>query len=313
METLYFLEKLRFPVLNELILLITRLGEETAFLVAALIVFWCVDKRKGYYVMSVGFIGTMLNQFLKLICQVPRPWVLDPGFTILEQAREAAAGFSFPSGHSTSAVGTFGSVAAVSSKRWIRVVCVVICVLVPFSRMYIGVHTPSDVLTGGLMALGLVVVLRPMSVNPSDRMMRDCIAGMLILSLCLLGFAVYYPFSIDAEELHNLQSGVKNGYTMLGCLAGVAVVYPAEKKYVNFETKAVWWAQLLKIILGLAVVLAVKEGLRSPLEALFAGHMAARAVRYFLIVLAAGLVWPMTFRIFSNLGEKNELRNNKKL
>ena len=55
---------------------------------------------------------------------------------------------------------------------------------------------------------------------------------------------------------------------MLGCLVGVALVYLAERKFVNFETKAVWWAQILKAVLGLALVLAVKEGLRSPLEAI---------------------------------------------
>ena len=106
MEFLYLLEKIRIPGLNELMLAITTLGEETAFLVIALIVFWCVDKKKGYYVMTVGFLGTMTNQFLKLLCRVPRPWVLDPNFTILEQAREAATGYSFPSGHTQSAVGT---------------------------------------------------------------------------------------------------------------------------------------------------------------------------------------------------------------
>ena len=79
------------PVLNELMLAVTTLGEETAFLVIGLIIFWCVDKRKGYYVMAVGFAGTMLNQIMKLSFRIPRPWVLDPQFSILEQAREAAA------------------------------------------------------------------------------------------------------------------------------------------------------------------------------------------------------------------------------
>ena len=61
MEVLYFFEKMRMPVLDEFMLLITRFGEETAFLAAALIVFWCVDKKKGYFVMSVGFIGTIAS------------------------------------------------------------------------------------------------------------------------------------------------------------------------------------------------------------------------------------------------------------
>ena len=112
MSLLYWFEGIRMPGLNEFMLAITTLGEETAFLVLALIVFWCVDKRRGYFLMSVGFAGTILNQFLKLWFRIPRPWVLDENFTILEAAREAATGYSFPSGHTTSAVGTFGSLAA---------------------------------------------------------------------------------------------------------------------------------------------------------------------------------------------------------
>ena len=303
MEFLYLLENIRIPVLNEFMLLITRFGEETAFLVAALIVFWCVDKRKGYYVMAVGFVGTMANQFLKLLCRVPRPWVLDPEFTILEEAREAATGYSFPSGHSQTAVGTFGSIARVTQNRWVRGICIAIAVLVPFSRMYVGVHTPADVLVGSGMALILVFGLNPVVLDKCDKAMKFLIAAMLVMAIGLLLYVELWPFPADMD-VHNLESGVKNAYTMIGCLTGVAIVYLAEKKYVNFETKAIWWAQILKVVLGLILVMLVKEGLRSPLEALFAGHMAARAVRYFLIVVVAGFLWPMTFRWFSKLGEK---------
>ena len=92
MEFLYLLEKLRVPGLNELMLTVTRLGEETAFLVVALVVFWCVDKYWGYFVLGVGLMGTVLSQFMKLLFRIPRPWVLDENFTILEAAREGAGG-----------------------------------------------------------------------------------------------------------------------------------------------------------------------------------------------------------------------------
>ena len=305
MEFLYVLEGIRMPVLNEFMLLITQLGEETAFLVLALIVFWCVDKRRGYLLMSVGFLGTMANQFLKLWFRIPRPWVLDPEFTILEQAREAASGYSFPSGHTTSAVGTFGSIAATSRRKGTIALCVILAVLVGFSRMYIGVHTPADVLVGALTSVVLILLLR--KVPWRGRGMGILVAAMLAAALGLLAFVSFYPFPADVDA-HNLESGLKNAYTMVGCLSGVAVVYHAEKKYVNFTTAAVWWAQILKVVLGLALVLAVKEGLRAPLEALFGNPYPARAVRYFLIVVAAGLVWPMTFRRFYRLGRHMEVK-----
>lgn len=301
MDFLYLLEKIRVPGLNEFMLLITQLGEETAFLVIALIVFWCVDKRKGYYLMAVGFASTIINQFLKLWFRIPRPWVLDPNFTILEQAREAATGYSFPSGHTQMAVGTFGCLAVTTKKKPVAITCIILAVLVAFSRMYIGVHTPVDVLTSVAIACLLIVMLRPVATGWGEKQMKAVLAGLLILTVGLLLFVEYYP--LGEVDAHNLESGMKNVYTMHGCLIGMAVVYLAERKYVNFDTKAVWWAQLLKVILGLGVVLLVKEGLRGPLEAGMPIY-AARSARYFLIVVTAGFLWPMTFRWFGKLGVK---------
>ena len=83
MGFLHILETIRNPVLDVLMQGITLLGDETVFLVIALLVFWCINKKWGYYLMSIGFIGTILNQFLKLAFRIPRPWVRDPNFTIV--------------------------------------------------------------------------------------------------------------------------------------------------------------------------------------------------------------------------------------
>ena len=302
MKFLYLLESIRMPGLNEFMLAITTLGEETAFLVIALIVFWCVDKKKGYYVMAVGFLGTMLNQILKLSCRVPRPWVQDPNFTILEQAKEAAAGYSFPSGHTQSAVGTFGSIAAFTERKWLRNTCVILAVLVAFSRTYIGVHFLSDVLVGAGMACLLVAVLTKPVLEGGYRQMKAVIAVMLAVAVVFLLYISFWNFPADMD-VHNLESGCKNAYTMLGCLIGVAIVYIVDVKYLNFSCQAVWWVQIIKIVGGLLLVLAVKEGLRAPLEMVLPVYP-ARAVRYFLIVMTAGTVWPMSFRYLSKLGVK---------
>ena len=305
MEILYLFEKLRMPVLNEFMLGITYFGDEIAFLVVALILFWCVDKRRGYYVLAVGFFGTLANQFLKITCRVPRPWVRDPEFTILEQAREAATGYSFPSGHSQSGVGTFGAIAYTAKSKAAKWLCIAVMVLVPVSRMYIGVHYPSDVLVGSGMALALIVVVRPLVYKDNGKHIPAIFGVGILLSAAFLAYVELFPFPEDIDP-HNMQSAVKNAYTLLGCLLGLIAAYYVDEKKLHFPVKAVWWAQILKVVIGLGLVLAVKEGRRGPLEALFGGHMIARGARYFLMVIVAGIVWPLTFPMFAKLGKKGK-------
>ena len=302
MELLYFFEKIRVPILNEFMLLITRFGEETAFLVLALVMFWCVDKRKGYFILSVGFVGTVSSQFLKLLCRIPRPWVLDKNFTILEQAREAASGYSFPSGHSQSAVGTFGTTATVVKNNWIRWTAVAIAVLVPISRMYVGVHTPWDVLVGSAISIALIFILKPVVLSEDKKCLPILLVVMTVLAAAYTCFVEFYNFPSDVDT-ENLASGIKNAYTLLGALLGFLVVYTVDEKWLHFSTKAVWWAQIFKVAIGLLLVLAVKSGLKVPLNFLL-GEMVGCAARYFLIVVVAGILWPLTFRWFAKLGHK---------
>ena len=302
MELLYFLEKIRVPVLNELMLAVTYLGDEIAFLAVALVFFWCVDKRFGYYILSVGFLGTITNQFMKLWFRIPRPWVLDENFTILEQAREGASGYSFPSGHTQSSVGLFGGIGYITKNKVVRIICIAIVILVPLSRMYIGVHTPLDVGVAALMAALFIFVLKPVIFSKDTKVFRIFLAVMMAVSIGYLCFVELYPFPDDIDT-HNLESGLKNAYTLLGSIAGMIVAYFVEDKWVRFPTKAVWWAQILKIAIGLGLVLAVKSGLKPPLDAVFGMHI-GRSVRYFVIVIVAGILWPLSFKWFSEIGCK---------
>ena len=304
MQFLYFLESIRIPVLNEFMLAVTQLGEETAFLVVALIIFWCVDKYKGYYILSVGFIGTLTNQFLKLWFRIPRPWIVDSKFTILEQAREAASGYSFPSGHTQSAVGTFGSIAYTTRNRCVRLAAVMIAVLVAFSRMYIGVHTPLDVFISAGIAILLIVILEPIVMRNFKRRFPYVFGVMLALSVGFLCFVEFYCFPADIDP-HNLESGIKNAYTLFGSLMGLFLVYIVDEKWTNFSTKAVWWAQGLKVAGGLALVLIIKSGLKISLNLLLSESF-GRTARYMLIVIVAGIVWPLTFKFFSMLGDRQK-------
>ena len=301
MQFLYLLEKIRNPVFDFLFSAITHLGEELVFLVLAILIFWCVNKREGYYILITGLAGTVINQGLKLTFKIDRPWVKDPNFTIVESARAEATGYSFPSGHTQNVAGTFGGIARYSKSTPVRIISITLLVLVAFSRMYLGVHTPLDVCVSLAIAAALVFLLYPVFATEErfHKLMPYVVGASVLLSLGLILFVfLMSPEGVDPE---NLKSGMKNAATLAGCTVGLVPVYFLDRYFIKFETDAKWYAQIIKVILGLGVVLLIKEGLSSVLVDLFKNEYLARGIRYFLIVMFAGVVWPMTFKYFKKL------------
>ena len=304
MKVLYALESIRAPWLDTVMAAITHLGEETVFMVAALFVFWCVSKRHGYYLLAIGFAGTVLNQFLKLLFRIPRPWVLDSNFTIVESARAQATGYSFPSGHSQNAIGTFGGIARFTRRKWVRAAAIVVAVLVPLSRMYLGVHTPLDVGVAAVIAVALVFALYPLMERSDSRhgVMGAVLAVMLALAAGYLLFVSLYPFPADVDAA-NLASGVENAWKLLGATVGMLVGWWLDVRFIHFDTRAVWYVQLIKLVGGLALLLGIRAALKAPLAAAL-GAGAGGAVRYGVMVLFAAAVWPMVFAPLCHALEK---------
>lgn len=304
MDILYALEKIRTPFWNGVMSAVTQLGGEVIFIVAAVVVFWCVSKWEGYYLMTIAFCGTVLNQFLKLICRVPRPWMRDPNFTIVESARAEATGYSFPSGHTQNAIGLFGGMARWGGRRWVRLGLTALALVIAFSRMYLGVHTPADVGVSLVLAAALVLGLYPLMRRAQEkpRYMGYVLAAMLVVSGAFVVFVEAYGFSADTDA-ENLASGIGNAWKMLGAVAGMTLAWLLDRRYIHFETQAVWWVQVIKVAVGMALLLAIKSGLKAPLLALLGHEGLAGGVRYFLLVLVAGAVWPMVFRPMSKWGK----------
>ena len=295
MEVLYLLEQIRTPWLDAFFSAVTHLGEEVIFMVLAVVLYWCVSKSMGLYVLAVGGLGTTINQFLKITFRIPRPWVKDSNFTIVESARAEATGYSFPSGHTQSSAGIFGALARACKKWWFRITCTVLIVLTAFSRMYLGVHTPMDVGVSLILAAILVFALYPLKKKMEEKPQTIYwLLGILTLvNAAYWCYAAFFPFPANADpEL--IGHGAENAAKLTGAMLGMLLGCLLDTKLIHSETKAPILGQITKVILGLAVVLLIKEGLRFLPD----------AVRYGLMTFFAAGVWPLTFPLFQKFGKK---------
>ena len=310
MDFLKALESIRFPLLDKLMQAFTFFGEETFFMVLALILFWCVDKWKGYYLLSASFLGTILSQCLKLICRVPRPWVKDPTFTMVESAKSGATGYSFPSGHTQGATCSFGGVARMTKRSWLRWLMAVPILLVGFSRMYLGAHYPSDVGVGLLIGLAAVLGLYPVfqRARTNERVMYGFLGVMLVLSLGYLAFVRFGKFPADAYEVDvntktsNYVNALKNAWSLLGSLVGMLAAFTMDRK-TKFSEQAPLPGQICKVVLGLAILLGIRVGLKAVFGMISDG-LFWDALRYGAMVFFVGGVWPLSFPFWAKVGKK---------
>ena len=162
-----------------------------------------------------------------------------------------------------------------------------------------------DVLVSVGVALLLLFAVRPLLDRAwgNRRAMLLLLGGGALLSVLQLVFVCVFPQFVPEIVGENTASAYKNACTLLGAQLGLIAIYLADEYYLHFETKAAPLAQVLKVALGAALAFAIKAVLKSPLTAVF-GVGTESAVRYFLLVVFAGAVWPLTFRFFARIGAK---------
>ena len=311
MQILKALESIRTPILDKIMQAFTFLGEETVFMALAIVFFWCVDKWQGYYLLTTGFIGTISSQTMKLACRVPRPWVRDPSFTVVESAQSGATGYSFPSGHTQGATCTFLGIARCTKQKALRWIGMILLVLIiGFSRMYLGAHYPSDVVVGLALGVAAVLIMHPIlrRARQSEKYMYGFLCVMLLITLGYLAYVELWPFPAEVRlmdpvtKCSNWADALKNAWTLLGCVLGILVSFTADRK-TRFSEKAPLLGQICKLVLGLAILIGLRMALKS-LFALISDDLFWNALRYFCMVVFAGAIWPLTFKFWAKVGAK---------
>lgn len=278
--------------------LITQLGEETVVIVLLCLIYWCVNKRTAYVIGIAYFFSGIAVQGMKINFQIERPWVIDPTLKPVEAAIPGATGYSFPSGHTQSVVALFGTLALRIRRIAVRVVCLLVVVLVAFSRLYLGVHTLLDVGVSLIITTLIVLVVAKILSGDGANRKQDLILT-LVLVVCALAV-----IAIAAVMFTN--GRIDQGY-LTDCLKaagagiGFAVGMCIERTYIDFSvhTKHIMW-QIVKFIVGIAGVLILKEGLKLVVGTGFVVDTA----RYFLICTWVTVFFPLIIRRFSAHSKK---------
>lgn len=281
-----FFQSLRVPFLSFLAEAVSFLGETAWTAGVILFVYFCIDKRKGFGLGAVSMTGHLLNNTFKVIFRIPRPWVKYPD-DIIPLRQSTATGYSFPSGHSENAGSIYlGLYKTFRESRAMRILSVILLVLIPLSRIYLGVHWPLDVVFG--LALGMFV---GSFVNKFTALYDN--SG-LLRKTALIGTPVAVTIALADTILIDL--GIldailwKDLSTTFMAWGAIFLSAWLEKSYVSFKIQDGWIKKILSFALSFAIGYVITM---LPLSSIGFMHYTFKRIGFFLLVLWEMFIWPL--------------------
>ena len=290
-EILVWICEHRNAFLDTFMSLVTHMGGELVLIAIACAVYWLMNRRFGDRMLLTVFSGILVNQALKIVFCIQRPWVRSERVVPLEGAVEDATGYSFPSGHTANAVSLFGCLSREKRIKRFAPLFWVLAALIGFSRMYLGVHTPQDVLVSFIIGIFLVLGMEKLTNKLYEKPEIDkYIAGTSIfLGIAICVFALLRPYP-DENGAKNALDAIKLSGAAVGLMAGWLI----ERRMIRFETPKSILAACVRFAGGLILVLLIMKGLKSPLISLFS-ETAGSFIRYSLVGFTATCLWPLMF------------------
>lgn len=293
---LLFFQGIRLPLLDLIANPITFFGESTPAIVILLFFYWCVDKKKGFALSSVLLSSTLSMNIFKVIFRIPRPWVKFPD-EIITLRQNTATGYSFPSGHSTTASALYGGVIKAQEKKWIKAICISLMILVPLSRVYLSCHWPLDVIFGLILGLLFSLLFSSfISIYEDEKKLK--IFGLYIAPVVAI-LGIILAFFIENEKLEALLW--KNLMECLATWSALFIGAYAEKKAVSFRISKDVKKKIAGFIVGIIPGLGIWMGLRSIPFLVYIFKFFA----YFIFILYASFIYPY-FALKLNIFEKED-------
>ena len=236
----------------------TWLGELNTALVIMALIYWCVSKEFGSYLL-MGWSGNRLvNGMLKVTVCAYRPWIRDARVVPYGDSIKTATGYSFPSGHTMNAASVYGGGAVRKDiPRAMRVVLVFLVLLVAFSRNYLGVHTPQDVLVGmaaSVLVMYLTVKLMQwVKLHPEKDIPVACIGIVLAIVVARYAAVKSYPTDTDAAGKILVEGAKMANDTFKGVSWSIAFLtgWILERRFVQFSTNISMMKRITRLTVGL--------------------------------------------------------------
>lgn len=276
------IQRLHSPILDSFFGIVTNLHHEMVYIVVLPLVYWLYDKKLGRYLFSVFALGFWTNDILKSLLVMSRP---DPAQLRVLFSETTHDTPGFPSGHSQTPLVFWGAMAWQLRRRWVTWSAAILVFLIGFSRLYAGLHWPYDVLGGwaiGFVVLAGIHLTYRFWAGEGQPLKTQLLWSVLLPALALGITALVKP--IDGLTM-----------TVVGAYAGLMVGSALEDALVGFNPRrGGLLAQVLKVVVGLALALAVKEGFKLFLPKTGAGDF----IRYFCVAIVATLVAPFLFQRF---------------
>lgn len=296
--------------LTDFMLKMTFLGEINTALVILAVVYWCISKQYGTY-MLMGWCGSRyVNGVIKITACAYRPWIRDSRIVPHGNSINTATGYSFPSGHTTNAASIFGSMTVRKDMPAIlHIVSACLIVLVALSRCFLGVHTPQDVVVGAISGLFMMwlsyKLMNWIDKNPQKDTLVLCVGIVIAVTIALYAIIKPYPTDYDADG-KLLVDGAKMARDTLkssGWGIGFFAGWLLERRFIGFSTDVSAMKRITRLVIGLFGFYVISL-IILPLLKLVVPDTAYVLVSSFLQLFYISFLFPCSVKLVDRFSEQ---------
>lgn len=303
-------------IFADFLLRMTFLAETLPVFSIMAVIYWSFNKKLGTFLLMGWSANRLLNGFLKITVCAYRPWIRDDDIEPFGKAKHTATGYSFPSGHSTNAASVYGGAMLwKETPGMLRTLLCIMIILIPFSRLYLGVHTPQDVLGGIGIGLTVMWLTKLLLQKIEDHPKLDwLVLGVgITLAILLAVYAAFKSYPMDYDEKGKLlvdgAKMAKDTFKCVGWSSAFLIGWFLEKRLIGFSTDVPGSIKATRIAWGMFGYYAVALIL-APLAKDAIDGKAGTVVLCFLQMFYIVFIFPLLFSLFEKLKSRRSIETN---